>query len=50
MVEWLGMGGYGAFIWGSYAVALGGLAATTLWAVVAHGRAVRAAKSRETEP
>ncbi len=30
MLEWLAMGKYAAFVWGAYAIALGGLSALTI--------------------
>lgn len=50
MLEWLTMGGYGAYIWGAYVFALGGLAATTAWTLRAHAKAARTFKAPESEP
>jgi heme exporter protein CcmD len=50
MLEWLSMGGYAPFVWGSYAIAIGGLAALTLWAWRAHTRARQAAAGLKPSP
>ena len=42
MLEWLAMGGYAAFVWGSYACALGALAGLCMWAAREHAAALRA--------
>lgn len=46
MLEWLGMGGYAAFVWPAYAVALVGLAGILFPALRAHSRALRHLKAQ----
>ena len=45
MLEWFAMGGYAPFVWGSYAIAGGGLAVLTVWVL----RAYRDAKRDENK-
>ena len=41
MHDWLNMGGYGFFVWGSYGTAILGLIFLSLWVGLAHARASR---------
>jgi heme exporter protein CcmD len=49
MPDWLAMGGYGAFVWGAYGVAILSLALLTLWAHRAHTKAARAAMKKDPQ-
>jgi heme exporter protein CcmD len=42
MPDWLNMGGYWAYLWPAYAIALAGLAAILVPALRAHGAAMKA--------
>jgi len=46
MLEWLAMGGYAAFVWPAYLIALTGLGGLLLLALRAHGRAVQALEAK----
>jgi heme exporter protein D len=46
MLEWFRMGGYAAFVWPAYAIALIGLAGILFSALRAHSRALRSLKAQ----
>jgi heme exporter protein CcmD len=50
MLEWLNMAGLWPYVWPAYALALGGVAAILVSALVAHGRAMRALRDSERGP
>ena len=46
MHEWLNMGGYAAFVWPAYAIALFGLGGVLFLALRGHARALRELKAK----